>query len=390
MKFFCLVLVLLLLCGCAAAPEPDLSHIAPESLPPAETEIPMEIPTQPAIPPEPSHPLEQILDCLTLEEQVGQLFLIHHPQTDAMEIIETCPPSGFLFFGYDIVGHTPDSLKLQLRNYQDAANIPMVFALDEEGGTVCRVSCYPAFRSSRFPSPRNLYAQGGMEAVLAAEAEKAALLDSLGFQVNLAPVCDIATEPGSFMYSRSLGQGPEITGEFAAGATRIMAQYQISGALKHFPGYGGNADTHTGMARDTRPLEELESRDLIPFQMGIDAGCGAILMSHTVVDAFDSQNPASLSPEVHRYLREEMGFEGVIITDDLNMQAITDLYGPAEAAVLAVLAGNDLLCCSDYEASCNAVLEAVRSGRIPKQMLEEAVLRVLSWKQDLGLIYKYG
>ena len=110
-------------------------------------------------------------------------------------------------------------------------------------------------------------------------------------------------------------------------------------------------------------------------------------MEHTIVDAFDPELPASLSPEVHRYLREEMGFRGVIVTDDLQMQAITDAYGPEEAAVLAVLAGNDLLCSTDYRIQYEAVLEAVHSGRIPMETLDAAALRVLTWKQNLGLLF---
>ena len=161
----------------------------------------------------------------------------------------------------------------------------------------------------------------------------------------------------------------------------------MGSVLKHFPGYGENDDTHTGFARDSRTLEELEQWDLIPFRAGIDAGCGAVLVEHTIVDAFDPELPASLSPEVHRYLREEMGFRGVIVTDDLQMQAITDAYGPEEAAVLAVLAGNDLLCSTDYRIQYEAVLEAVQSGRIPMETLDAAALRVLTWKQNLGLLF---
>ena len=109
------------------------------------------------------------------------------------------------------------------------------------------------------------------------------------------------------------------------------------------------------------------------------------MVSHTFVTAFDSAFPASLSAPVHRYLRNAMRFRGVIVTDDLAMDAITDLYGPEEAAVLAVLAGNDLLCSSEYALQYPAVLEAVRSGRIPQTMLDSAVARILQWKLDLGL-----
>ena len=165
-----------------------------------------------------------------------------------------------------------------------------------------------------------------------------------------------------------------------------MNAYQVGSVLKHFPGYGDNADTHTGLAVDSRSLQELESSDLLPFAAGIDAGCGAVLVSHNIVQALDGDSPASLSPAVHQYLRDTMGFDGVVMTDDLVMEAITDRYGTGEAAVLAVQAGNDLLCSTDYAEQYNAVLSAVLDGRIDFDALNASVTRILKWKQNLGLL----
>ena len=167
---------------------------------------------------------------------------------------------------------------------------------------------------------------------------------------------------------------------------KIMSEHHVGSVLKHFPGYGNNTDTHTGIAVDKRSLSELEGRDLVPFSHGIDAGCDAILISHTIVECLDPKIPASLSPAAHDYLRQEMGFTGVIVTDDLVMQAITDLYGDGEAAVMAVLAGNDLLCSTNYAVQYAAVLDAVESGRIPVSMVDQAAARILLWKYELGLI----
>ncbi len=225
-----------------------------------------------------------------------------------------------------------------------------------------------------------------MERVLYEENEKCALLKDLGLNVNLAPVVDIATERSAFMYDRSLGQDAQITADFAVNVVTLMDSWQLGSCMKHFPGYGNNPDTHTGIAVDSRSLAELESKDLLPFAAGIQAGCDAILISHAIVECFDPETPASLSPAVHRYLREEMGFEGVIVTDDLVMQAITDTYGAGEASVLAVLAGNDLLCSTEYTVQYEAVLDAVLDGRIDIDTLNNAVRRVLQWKINLGLI----
>lgn len=227
--------------------------------------------------------------------------------------------------------------------------------------------------------------RGGMELVLETEREKAQLLGGLGINVNLAPVCDISTQSGAFMYRRSLGQSTEITGQFVAGAIETMQSQGVAAVMKHFPGYGNNADTHVGIATDTRSLESLERSDLQPFFGGIAAGGNAILVSHNIVTALDADAPASLSQAVHRYLRLAMGFDGVIMTDDLSMEAITQRYGAGEAAVLAVLAGNDLLCSTDYETQYRAVLDACADGRISEDTLNQAAGNVLRWKQAMGL-----
>lgn len=381
MHRLCLLLILsVILCGCSASQPPaETLPISPETAPsaPAETTPPTTLPPD---------PVEELLAGMTVEEKVGQLFLARCPDGGAVEDIETYHLGGYILFGRDFEGETPESLTQTLADYQAAAKIPMLIAVDEEGGTVCRVSRYDAFRHSPFPSPRELYDMGGLELALAVEGEKALLLNSLGINVNMAPVCDVTTEPSSFMYRRSLGQSPEITGEFAAGAAETMAKHKVGSVLKHFPGYGNNTDTHTGIAVDHRSLEELEARDLVPFAAGIDAGCGAILVSHTIVNALDPGLPASLSPAAHEYLRIVMGFDGVIVTDDLVMQAITDAYGAGEAAVLAVLAGNDLLISTDYLTQYQAVCAAVLDGRIDIDTLNNAVRNVLQWKIDLGLI----
>lgn len=381
---FLLGMLVLLFCGCAATG----SDLPTQPTAPAysETAAPTTIPTTVPVT-ESEDPLHLLLAAMTLEEKVGQLFLARCPEAGAPEDISSYHLGGFLLFGRDFEDETPDSVRRKIVNYQRHAPIPLLIAVDEEGGTVCRVSRYEAFRGSPFPSPRESYAAGGMERVLATEQEKSAFLADLGINVNIGPVCDISTDPGAFMYKRSLGESPEETGRFVCATVQVMKTYNIGSVLKHFPGYGNNDDTHIGIVRDDRTLEELEQTDLVPFSAGIEAGCDAVLVSHNVITALDESMPASLSPAVHDYLRNTMNFDGVIVTDDLVMEAITDAYGPEEAAILAVLAGNDLLCSSEYQIQYPAVLEAVQSGRISTAQLEESVLRVLAWKQELGLIF---
>lgn len=380
MKLLSVLLCLLLLSGCGS--ETPEKTVPVTALPPISKEtfpLPQET--------EPADPIRLMLNDMSLEERVGQLFLARCNDDYALEHIATYHLGGFVLFQQDFRNEIPgDSAQKKFARYQAAAKIPLLLAVDEEGGTVTRVSSLPYYREKRFASPRQLYKGGGMEWILYEENEKCALLKDLGVNVNLAPVVDITTERNAFMYDRSLGQDALITADYAVNVVTLMDSWQLGSCMKHFPGYGNNPDTHTGIAVDSRSLAELESKDLLPFSAGIQAGCDAILISHTIVECFDPETPASLSPAVHDYLRETMGFEGVIVTDDLVMQAITDAYGAGEAAVLAVLAGNDLLCSSEYTVQYEAVLDAVLDGRIDIDTLNNAVRRVLQWKINLGLI----
>lgn len=389
MRAFCLFLTAaLVLSGCGGAEQP--AQTKPVQTVPAVTEtvvaaapVPAAL-TQSEAPPQDS--VEVLRNSMTTEEKVGQLFLVRRDSNTALSDIKTYHPGGFVLFAEDFRGQTPESIRDILQQYQSASPIPLLIAVDEEGGTVNRVSAHTAFRGKPFPSPRDSFATAGMDMVLSMEIEKGYLLSSLGINVNLGPVCDVVTNPKSFMYSRSLGEDPVVTAAFAVGASRQLASFGVGSVLKHFPGYGDNPDTHIGTAEDNRSLEELEKRDLVPFILATRMGCDAIMVSHNTVTAMDPDFPASLSPAVHRYMREDMGFDGVIVTDDLAMGAIRKRYGAGESAVLAVLAGNDLICTTDYARQYGAVLEAVESGRISMEQLNASVERILRWKQSLGLM----
>lgn len=328
-----------------------------------------------------------ILDKMSLEEKIGQMFLIRYSDDrTALSDIAQYNPGGILLFAKDFENHTKESIKAQLDTCQQASGTPLIIGVDEEGGVVTRISRFTNFRSERFKSPQDLYAEGGFERIASDTDEKCALLKSIGINVNLAPVADVSEDPSSFIYDRTIGQNAEITSEYVRTVVGRMKANGMGSALKHFPGYGDNGDTHTDIITDTRPLGAFVSGDLLPFQAGIDEGTDIVLVSHNIVSCMDPDYPASLSPTVHALLRNTIGFDGVIMTDDLVMSAITEYTDGKSAAVQAVIAGNDLLCCSDYAVQVPAVIEAVKSGVISEERINESAKRIIQMKLDLGII----
>lgn len=379
-----LILLPLPACGAPSEEAPPAPAEPPvEEVPAAEPETP------PATEPEPpADPLDALLDGMTLEEKVGQLFFVRCPADSAAEDVETYHLGGYILFGRDTQDKTANELVQTIQSYQDAAAIPLLIGVDEEGGTVVRVSSNPHLRASKFKSPQKLYAAGGMEAILSDAREKDVLLHALGFNVNLAPVADVSTSAGDFIYARAFGQDAAATADYAAQVTAQMAADGMGSVLKHFPGYGNNADTHTGIAVDQRPLETFETADFLPFEVGIAAGGSmtAVLVSHNIVTCMDPDLPASLSPAVHALLREDLGFDGVVMTDDLAMDAVAAYAGDGAVAVMALEAGNDLVLTTDYRTQIPKVLEAVESGDLDEAVIDAACRRVLRWKAALGLL----
>lgn len=362
----------------AAAPEEEPTPQVQEAPPGPE----------PQPEPEPVDPMDALLSSMTLEEKVGQVFFVRCPAENAAEDVSTYHLGGYILFGRDTQDKTANELIQAIQSYQDAAAIPLLLGVDEEGGTVVRVSSNPHLRSSRFQSPQKLFAGGGMEAVTADAHEKDVLLKALGFNVNLAPVCDVSTDPGDFMYPRSFGQDADATADYAAAVTAQMTSDAMGSVLKHFPGYGNNADTHTGIAVDNRPYEDFVNGDFLPFQAGMKAGgnAAAVLVSHNIVACMDPGLPASLSPAAHHILREELGFEGVVMTDDLAMEAVSAYAGDGAVAVMALEAGNDLVITTDYRTQIPKVIEAVENGTLEESVIDAACRRVLNWKRALGLL----
>ena len=330
--------------------------------------------------------LQALLDSMTLEEKVGQLFFVRCPETNAVEDISTYHLGGYLLFGRDFKDGdswlTKEQFLEKIQGYQDAAEIPLFIGSDEEGGTVTRASRNPNLFAEKFQSPQSLYNNGGLDTVISDTMTKNMGLRELGINVNFAPVCDVSTDPNDFIYDRALGQDAETTADYAAAVVEEMNSRTVNmmSVLKHFPGYGNNVDTHTGIAVDQRPMETFETADLLPFQAGIEAGAPFVLVSHNIVTCMDADLPASLSPAVHRFLRETCGFEGIAITDDLAMDAVQAYAKNGAVAVMALQAGNDMIITTDYRTQIPAVIAAVQEGTLDESVIDNACLRVLRCK----------
>ncbi len=383
-QLFSFLLAALCLSGLTACgPDDSAAADVPASTPASnEAAVPETVEPEPAQP----DPAELYVNNLSLEAQVAQMFFARCPDVDAAALAEQYDIGGYILFGRDFEGQTRESISQTIQSYQDAAATPMLIGVDEEGGTVVRVSSNPAFRAAKFRSPQALYNEGGFDLITSDTKEKDALLASIGVNVNFAPVCDVSTDPNDFINARAFGQDAAQTSEYVRTVVEQMVEDGMGMVLKHFPGYGNNVDTHTGIAMDNRPIEQFRASDFVPFEAGIDAGAQSILVSHNIVQCMDGELPASLSPAVHDILRSELGFDGVIMTDDLIMEAITDYTGGENAAVLAVQAGNDMLVSSDFVTQYNAVLAAVQDGTISQERIRESAVRVIRWKMELGLL----
>jgi beta-N-acetylhexosaminidase len=326
------------------------------------------------------------LSQMTLKEKVGQVFLFTCPSSGQISTIDTCQPAGYCLLAKDFQDKTAQEVKKTLASYQNSSKVPMLLCCDEEGGTVVRISQFPALAPHKFASPQEVFASGGMAAITSDTVKKAQLLKSLGLNLNLAPDCDVSTNPNDFINARSFGKNAAQTAQFVAASVAAYQSQGLSCTLKHFPGYGNNADTHTGVAKDERSYQSFQQSDFLPFEAGIKAGAPCVMVCHNIVECMDAKRPASLSPQVHDILRSALGFTGVIVTDSLSMQAVKDYANGQNPCVEAFLAGNDLLLTSDNIEGYNALYAAVQKGTVSEKRLNASVLRILAWKYQAGIL----
>ena len=345
--------------------------------------------------------IDRVLDSMTLEEKVNQLFMITPEALTGVgtviqagdgtrEALEEHPVGGLIYFAQNL--KDPDQTRTMLENTQEYASarsgFPIFLSVDEEGGQVARVGSNPAFGVPEIGNMREVGAGGDTQEAYETGSTIGAYLKDLGFNMDAAPDADVLTNPANEVVKyRSFGSDPELVSRMAAAELKGLNDQGIIGMYKHFPGHGGTtADSHEGYVYVEENLEELKSGALVPFQDGADNGLRVIMVSHIACPEVTGDNtPATLSRQlVTDLLREDMGFDGLVITDALNMGAITEQYSSGEAAVAALNAGVDMLLMpADFQAAYDGVMAALENGELTEKRIDESVKRILEIKLEM-------
>ena len=399
-RVLCALLAPLLLCGCTQKGTEAEVQVQPT---PRPTQA--ESASQDSV--------EQLLQKMTLREKVGQLFIVRPDALDPTlsqqqiddedgegvthlsdvmrQTLQTYPVGGICQFGKNITD--PAQITQFNADLQAASKIPLLIAVDEEGGAVARLANHPGFTLPQYDSAAAVGATGDPEAARQMGRTIGAYLREYGFTMDFAPVADVYTNSANTVIgTRAFSQEAATVAAMAGAMAQGLQEEGILPTLKHFPGHGDTAeDSHSGLAYTQRTREEMMDCEFLPFLLPTEGSDGigphAIMVGHIAAPALSSEEePASLSyGVVTELLREDLLPEEdvLVITDSLSMGAITKTYTPEEAAVLALQAGCDLLLMPQgLEAAFEAVWEAVQSGQISEQRLDDSVARILRYKQQ--------
>lgn len=352
----------------------------------------------------PEQLLEERIDAkmaqMSLEERVLQMFMItpealtgYGTVTAAGDVtyqsLQKYPVGGIILFAQNVID--PDQLGTMngnLQNYsEEITGLPMFISVDEEGGKVARIAKNSNFSVETFSDMRSIGDSGDTTKAYEVGNTIGAYLNQYGFNLDFAPDADVLTNPDNQVIgTRSFGTDPYVVSEMTQSVVNGLEDNQVYACLKHFPGHGATSgDTHAGYAYTDKTLDELMQSELVPFSNGIQNGVHFIMVSHIAAPQVTGDNlPASLSPYmIQTVLREQMGYDGIVITDAMNMGAISDNYGSADAAVRAVNAGADIvLMPKDFVSAYQGVLNAVENGTISTDRIDEAVRRILRVKMQ--------
>lgn len=325
------------------------------------------------------------LQKMSLDEKIGQIILARYPNSNEVDDLKKYKLGGYLFFEKDFKDKEKSEVQNMIKNLQTNSSIPLLTAVDEEGGKVVRVSSNPKLVSEKFKSPQELYDIGGFDEIKKDTINKSNVLKELGLNLILAPVVDVTTSEDAYMYQRTLGLGTTETSKYAKTVIEASKGTGVSYSLKHFPGYGNAEDSHSNITEIDDSYTDIVNSFYPPFEAGIASGAEAIIVNHNIYKNIDSNNPASLSATVHNILRNDLKFTGVIITDNLDMNAIQNI---SDVTLKAVLAGNDIIITTDYEESFNSIKNAINDNNLSLSTINKMVFRVIAWKYSKGLMYE--
>lgn len=387
----CALLMVLPACGAVhdAVPSPSPAPSSPSAAPPTPTPAPTPTPD-----PEAARAAE-LLSGMSLREKLCQM-LITTPAvlTGGREVTTAGDgiraglaqyPVGGLFYNKTNMVDKAQVTEM-LRATQTCSDIPLLLTCDEEGGRVSRLMS--TVGTTRV-GPMLDYRDEGPGTARENARTIAGDMAGLGFNMDLAPVADVwSNRENTVIGDRAYSDDFEEAARLIPAAVEGFHEGGTACVLKHFPGHGDTSeDSHEGSAYVHRTLDELRSGELLPFQAGVDAGADGVMIGHLIVPSV-SEEPALFSTElVTGLLREEMGFDGVVMTDSLEMKAVTEHYGVGETAVRAVEAGVDLLLCpQDLDETLDALTQAVEAGRLTRARIDESVRRVLMLKLRRGVL----
>ena len=339
---------------------------------------------------------------LTLEQKVAQLFMVTpeaitgvgtatQASTTTQAALAAYPVGGLVYFQKNLLSadQTREMIANSQAYAQKACGLPLFVGVDEEGGTVSRIGGNPGFDVPNAGDMADIGATGDPEHARAVAAAIGGYLCDLGFNLDFAPDADICGDPVvDVMARRSFGSDPVLVGDMVAAQVGGFSEAGVLCCVKHFPGIGGvSGDSHEGAIVSEKSLDELRAWELIPFREAIEADVPLMMVGHvTAPNAFDDNTPTSLNPAaVTDLLRVELGFEGIIVTDSLSMGAVENFCTPDQAGVVALAAGADLvLMPEDFPAAYQGVLDAVRSGALSEERIDQSVARIAKAKLALA------
>ncbi|MBD5088325.1 MAG: glycoside hydrolase family 3 protein [Clostridiales bacterium] len=345
-----------------------------------------------------------IVEKMTLEEKIGQMFVVHLEQLDKSEggyfefrqftnnmadTLKKYPVGGIILFARNI--EAIDQTKTLIEEAQKNTKVPLFIAVDEEGGSVARIGNNSNMHTTSFPVMEEIGAMNDEDYVYNMGVTIGKEIKELGFNLNFAPVADVKTnEYNTEIGDRAFGSDAKVVSKMVKQVVNGLQDQNVSATLKHFPGHGSvSGDSHTSPVNADTDLLGLRSTEFKPFQAGIDVGVDFVMISHiSISKVTENTVPATMSKLViQNMLRQELGFSGIIITDAMDMGAITKKYKPGDAAVKAIQAGIDIvLMTPDLEEAYQAVYDAVKAGEITEKQITESVQRIIETKIRRGII----